>query len=141
MDIYHFPLLASLSCGFISMLWLIPGLYNYRWLVTSFESSIEKKETQMIYIDSVIPFSVFSELLWKSTLLVCYKLNWFIWIICLSYSKLNYITKPFKIPIPRGYDAIRNVDYKNCRHRTKQNLYHQTRWKTRISSNFSSPCQ
>ena len=29
--------------------------------------------------------------------------------MCLSYTKFNDITKPFKIPIPRGYDAIRTV--------------------------------
>ena len=31
----------------------------------------------MFYVASVIIFGVFSELLWKSTLLVRYKLNWF----------------------------------------------------------------
>ena len=31
----------------------------------------------MIYVASVITFNVFFELLWKSTLLVCYKLNRF----------------------------------------------------------------
>ena len=35
------------------------------------------KETRMLYVASVITFSVFSELLWKSTLLVHYRLNIF----------------------------------------------------------------
>ena len=36
-----------------------------------------KERNTLFYVDSVITFGVFSELLWKSTLLVCYKLNRF----------------------------------------------------------------
>ena len=56
---------------------LMPGLYYYWWRITSFGSSIGNKETRIIYVANVITFSVFSELLWKFTLLVSYKLNRF----------------------------------------------------------------
>ena len=55
----------------------MPGLYNYWWLVTSFESSIGKKETCTFYVANVITLSAVSELLWKFTLLLRYKLNRF----------------------------------------------------------------
>ena len=51
------------------------ALYNYWQHITSFEYHLGKKEARMFYIASVIPFSVSLELLWKSTLLVHYKLN------------------------------------------------------------------
>ena len=54
---------------------LILGLYNYWWLVTSFESLPRNKETQKNYLASVLALSVLLELLWKSILLVRYKLN------------------------------------------------------------------
>ena len=53
----------------------MPVIYNYWWLITSLESSIGKKETHMFYVANVITFSVFSYLLCKSTLLVCYQFN------------------------------------------------------------------
>ena len=56
---------------------LILGIYNYWWRITSFRSSQGKKEIHMFYVANVITFSVFSELLWKFTLLVHYKLNRF----------------------------------------------------------------
>ena len=34
----------------------------------------------------------------------------FVWIICVSDKKLNTITKPFEIPIPRCDDAIAIID-------------------------------
>ena len=40
-----------------------------------FQSSLRKKETHMFYVDNITTLSVFSELLWKFTLLVRYKLN------------------------------------------------------------------
>ena len=57
--------------------WIIPGLYHYWWCVNSFKSPLGNKETWMFYIANVITFREFSELLWKSTLLVRYKLNRF----------------------------------------------------------------
>ena len=59
----------------ISSLWLMPDLYNYCWRITSLESPLGKKETRIFYVASVIIFSAFLESLWKSTLLVHYKLN------------------------------------------------------------------
>ena len=35
----------------------------------------------------------------------------FIWRICVSYRKLNSITKPFEFPIPHLDDSIRTVGY------------------------------
>ena len=61
----------------ISSLWLILGLYNYWWWITSFESSIWKKETHMFYVASVIAFSAFLELLRMPNILVPYKLDIF----------------------------------------------------------------
>ena len=55
----------------------MPGIYNYWLLVTFFESSLGKKETHMFYVASVIKVCVFSDVLWKSTLPVRYKLNRF----------------------------------------------------------------
>jgi len=34
----------------------------------------------------------------------------FVWIMCVSYRKLNAITKPFEFPIPRCDDAIAIID-------------------------------
>ena len=53
---------------------IIPGLYNYWLRITSFESHLGKKETHMFYVANIITFRSFSELLWKFTLLACYKL-------------------------------------------------------------------
>ena len=53
------------------------GLYNYWRCITSFDSSIGKKETHMFYVVSVTTFSIFLKLLWISTLLVLHKLNRF----------------------------------------------------------------
>ena len=61
----------------ISINMLMPDLYNYWWHIKSFESIIVKKETHMFYVSSVIAFNLVSELLWKFTLLVRYKLNIF----------------------------------------------------------------
>ena len=71
----HCPLLTFLLVGFISTLWIILGLYKYSWCITSFKSSPGNKERHMFYLANVIIFSVVLELLWKSTLLVRYKLN------------------------------------------------------------------
>ena len=53
------------------------GLYNYWLCFTSFKSSLGKEETRMFYVYIVITFSVFLELLWKSTLLMSCKLHMF----------------------------------------------------------------
>ena len=58
-------------------MWLILGLYNYWWCIVSFVYSLERKKSQMFFVASVIKFSVFSELPWKSILLVHYKLSRF----------------------------------------------------------------
>ena len=82
----HFILSRTLTYTFdllfywpahISLIRSIIFLYNYWWLVTSFESILGKKETRIFYVDTIINFSFFLELLWKSTLLVRYKLNKF----------------------------------------------------------------
>ena len=70
-----FSQFSKITIDFISSLWLMPGLYNYWWCVTSFESIPGNKYTYMFYVASIITFSVSLELL--STLLVCYKLNIF----------------------------------------------------------------
>ena len=61
----------------ISLPWLMSGLYNYWWLITSFKYSLGNKETHVFYVASSITISAFSKLLWKSTLLVRYRLNRF----------------------------------------------------------------
>ena len=61
----------------IYSLWLITVIYNYCWCITSFESSLVKKETCMFYVANFITCSVFPELLWKANLLVCYNMNIF----------------------------------------------------------------
>ena len=55
----------------------MPDLYNYWGRITSFKSSLGKKETRMFYAANVIMLGVVLELLWKFTLLVCFKLNRF----------------------------------------------------------------
>ena len=55
----------------------MPGLYNYWWCITSFESTLKQKETHLFYESNVIIFSIDLELLWKPTLLIRYKLNIF----------------------------------------------------------------
>ena len=55
----------------------MPGLYDYWWLVTSFKSSLRKIETRMFYVANVTTLSVVSELLWKFTLFIRYKLSIF----------------------------------------------------------------
>ena len=64
------------SCH-IYLLWIIPGLYSHWWPITPLKYRLGKKETCMYYLASVIAFSVFLELLWRSTLLICYRLNRF----------------------------------------------------------------
>ena len=73
----------------IYYLWVMTGIYNYWWHITSFYSSAGRKGTRMFYVSSVVTSSVFSELLWKSTLIVRYKLNSFrppwikpVWYLC-----------------------------------------------------------
>ena len=76
----HWPLYFSdflIGRRHISSLWFMMYLYNYWLCITYFKSSLGKKETHMFYIASFITFSVFSELPWKSTVLVRYKLNIF----------------------------------------------------------------
>ena len=79
-DLVHWPMsFIDLLIGrrHIYLLWLMLVLYCYWWIVTSFKSSLGKKETRTFYVANVIIFSTFSELLWKSTLIVRYKLNSF----------------------------------------------------------------
>ena len=83
-----------------SSIWFILGLYNYWWNITSFKYSLGKKETRMFYVASVITFSIFSELLWRQTLVLCYNLYRFrppliesIWCFCtLVWRKLQVNT-------------------------------------------------
>ena len=55
----------------------LPVLYNYWWRITSFGSTLVKKETRMFYIAKFITLSVVMELLLKFTLLIHYKLSRF----------------------------------------------------------------
>ena len=34
----------------------------------------------------------------------------FVWIMCVSYRKVNVVTNPFELPIPRCNDAIAIID-------------------------------
>ena len=55
---------------------------------------------------------------WESSIMLAAKphqehikdIDNFVWIICVSDRKLNTITKPFEIPIPRCDDAIAIID-------------------------------
>ena len=59
----------------ISSLWIMPDLYEYWRLFTSFEYGPGNKDTLMFYVANAIIFRIFLELLCKSTLIVCFKLN------------------------------------------------------------------
>ena len=87
---------------FFIALWLIPGLYNYWWRITSFESDTGMKETRIFYVANVITFSAFSELLWKSILLVRYKLNRF------SFARVNQFD--IRALLFGGYDRFILLD-------------------------------
>ena len=41
------------------------------------KKSLGKKETRIFYIDNIIKFNIFLELLWKFTLLILYRVNRF----------------------------------------------------------------
>ena len=79
-ELLHLPLslikLLILRHQFYSR-WIMLGIYNYWWCITSLKYSIGKKEIRMFYVANVIIFSVFLELLWKPNLLIRYNLNRF----------------------------------------------------------------
>ena len=80
----------------------MPGLYSYFWHINSFESHLGKKETHMSYLASVITVSVFLELLWKSSLLVCSKLNIF---RCPQVNQFDLVDCYLSVP-PYSYHYI-----------------------------------